>query len=182
MAFENSKDEALKLIRTFGTLTKEEIKMYFKRKYDSDPENIERMLASMKREELIFTKDNLIKFFPYEKIDIKMICAFWAFLGFCREAEDRYFKASYPSQIGFVTDRVYAITVCEDPNNDSEMLSLKIKENDDAVIPLIVGVNMKHEDIRKEILPTKDYIFAEMQIENVLTDMPKIRFVKVTKK
>lgn len=178
MFTKNEKEKLLQLVSSYGPLTESSIKAFFLKTRNKAPDETGYFLRKLEQNNEVFIDTNIVKLFPGAKIDTKRISAFWTYIAFAKETEEKMFKAKYPSQIGFVNNKVCIITICEDPYEDKEMIALREKEADD-VFNIIGGYNLKLDEIKKELLPAKPFIFAEISVKNIAADTPKITFTKV---
>lgn len=178
MATIADREKAIELVRKFEVLTKQQLEVFFHITKGFEKNETISMLKYLEKRHELFSDENTIRYFPNAVLDPKTIEAFWVFTAVAKNAERTIFKPAYPSSVGFVTDRVYLVTVCEHATADNELIALKHKDPDRDVTHIIACANVKAEEVRKDLLPTGPFAFAEMQFRDILTEVPKIRFIK----
>lgn len=166
-------------LRTFGALTETQLKSYASIMLDEPQETIDRLFDDMIYNDQIEVTAGITKMSPWISFDRKTLIAFWVFTHFAKEAQDKYFAAEYPSQLGFVTDEVYIISVCDNAKKDKELIALSEKKHNQNLKHIIVGANIELEDIADNMLPETDFIFASCRFRDLLKDVPEIEIYRV---
>lgn len=175
MYFAYHKEYLLRLLKRLGSLTYVQVQQYLSLMTGESLEEIAHVLKIMEEREIITVSSTVVGIERYPVMNRKMIISFWIYLKHIKEAKERYFKAEYPATLGFVSDEVYVITVCDNPKYDKDMIALKAAAQNGNTKNIIAGVNFSLEEMAKDMHPASDDIFIQVSIKDILTDIPEIK-------
>ena len=162
-----------KPISMFKALTKAQYSKYIQLVTDDSPAIADARIRKMQDTGTIQNKGNIVSA-GNAQFDRKTSAAFWGYLSCFDSAETNFFPTEFPAQMGFAYGPdIFRIVVCDDRYHDREMIALREHKKDD-VKTLIVGINIHLADVNPKILPDTPYVYLYMEIDNILTDVPKM--------